>query len=65
MGFWERVEMTGRKDLPDILNATNILHLGSHRTVNTLRLGYKTQSVDGTEGFCVCSEIPTKRVQTL
>jgi hypothetical protein len=55
VGCWERVEMTGRTTFrvpTDFLNARNNLdytyRLGSYRAVNTLRLGHKTPSVDGT-----------------
>jgi hypothetical protein len=36
----------------------------SYRAVNTLRLGYKNQSVYG-EIIAVCSETHTKRINTL
>jgi hypothetical protein len=37
----------------------------SYRTVNTLRLGYKNQSMLYSEIIAVCSQIHTKHINTL
>jgi hypothetical protein len=48
-----------------VINLNYIYRFTPYRAVNTLRLGYKHQSVLYRDIIAVCSEIHTKHINTL